>query len=270
MDMEKALIRYDKPNDSRFKDITGERFGKLLVTDFSHGEPEGKLYRYKWKCLCDCGNEAVVAGTQLRSGKTKSCGCLVFKRNGLTSHPLWSRCYKAINRCHNPKDYDYKYYGALGTSVQQSWRDDPELMVQEVEQEIGLPPFKGAQIDRINTYEGYESGNIQWVNSKENNNNRRPRKRREKTEFLYEKPTFKKWKDLTGQKLNMLEIIEFSHGKLNPSGKYTWYYKVRCDCGNEKVLIGAEVKRGNIKSCGCMTGKWISEAMKQRHLKETI
>jgi hypothetical protein len=55
-----------------FIDLTGHRFGKLLVTErdvnTSHGETT-------WKCLCDCGKVNVVSSGCLRRRNSTSCGC---------------------------------------------------------------------------------------------------------------------------------------------------------------------------------------------------
>ena len=53
------------------KAITGQRFGRLMVK----GRAEGNG-RPAWRCQCDCGKPCVVVGEDLRSGKTRSCGCL--------------------------------------------------------------------------------------------------------------------------------------------------------------------------------------------------
>ena len=58
---------------SNFQDLTGQKFGRLTVLE--RAESKGK--RTYWRCKCDCGNECTVVGTNLRSGHTKSCGCLV-------------------------------------------------------------------------------------------------------------------------------------------------------------------------------------------------
>lgn len=56
-------------------DMIGRRYGRLTVQepapvrDFLSGR------RSAWRCLCDCGAEAVVTTTALRSGNTRSCGC---------------------------------------------------------------------------------------------------------------------------------------------------------------------------------------------------
>ena len=60
-----------RTNMAPLKDITGQRFGRLVVK--SRAEGNG---RPAWQCQCDCGKQCVVVGEDLRSGKTRSCGCL--------------------------------------------------------------------------------------------------------------------------------------------------------------------------------------------------
>lgn len=52
-------------------DLTGKRFGRLLVLEFDSTR-NSKTY---WKCICDCGNIKIVRSSDLRVGKSKSCGC---------------------------------------------------------------------------------------------------------------------------------------------------------------------------------------------------
>lgn len=56
-----------------FLDLTGEKFNRLTVLEFSKKGNRGRTY---WKCICDCGNITVVSTDDLRSGHSKSCGCL--------------------------------------------------------------------------------------------------------------------------------------------------------------------------------------------------
>ena len=57
-----------------FKDITGQKFGKLTAIDY-----EIKNSKAYWKCRCDCGNETIVANSNLINGHTTSCGCIKSK-----------------------------------------------------------------------------------------------------------------------------------------------------------------------------------------------
>lgn len=61
---------------SKVIDLTGQQFGKLLVIERDFSKPKGVAY---WKCQCECGNIISVSGSHLRTGHTKSCGCLVSK-----------------------------------------------------------------------------------------------------------------------------------------------------------------------------------------------
>lgn len=60
--------------------LTNQRFGSLTV--IGQAEKRDKHRGKYWKCLCDCGNETIVRGDHLISGKTLSCGCLQKMRAG--------------------------------------------------------------------------------------------------------------------------------------------------------------------------------------------
>lgn len=58
---------------SKLIDLTGQVFGRLRV--ISRAE-NNKANKAQWLCECECGNKKIIVGTQLRTGHTKSCGCL--------------------------------------------------------------------------------------------------------------------------------------------------------------------------------------------------
>lgn len=62
----------------KLQDLTGQRFGKLVVV--SRGEdyvrPSTGRHAAKWNCVCDCGASCCVIGEALKRGLTKSCGCV--------------------------------------------------------------------------------------------------------------------------------------------------------------------------------------------------
>lgn len=63
----------------RVKDMTGQRFGRLKVLREGNRILDGGYamsHKARWICRCDCGNETVVIGENLRQGRTFSCGCL--------------------------------------------------------------------------------------------------------------------------------------------------------------------------------------------------
>ena len=67
-------------------DLVGRRFGRLTVIE-RNGVNEHR--RALWKCACSCGNEITVSTSSLKSGNTKSCGCL--KREA--KPPVWKGDY---------------------------------------------------------------------------------------------------------------------------------------------------------------------------------
>lgn len=57
------------------EDLTGQRFGKLVVTGYA-GMVQQKTQKISiWHCTCDCGNHVSVATRDLKSGKKRDCGC---------------------------------------------------------------------------------------------------------------------------------------------------------------------------------------------------
>ena len=66
----------EKSHSRRKIDLTGQRYGKLMVIE----PAENVGGRTAWLCRCDCGRETVVRTNRLRSGHTSSCGCLAAGR----------------------------------------------------------------------------------------------------------------------------------------------------------------------------------------------
>ena len=60
---------------NNLKDLTGQRFGKLLVLCREEGKTDNS-HRTYWRCQCECGNIYIANGHQLNNGTLQSCGCL--------------------------------------------------------------------------------------------------------------------------------------------------------------------------------------------------
>lgn len=72
----------------KFIDLTGKRFGRLIVIS---KDLNNKSKRIKWICKCDCGNTKSVYGFNLQKGYTKSCGCLQKENTSKASKHLFNQ-----------------------------------------------------------------------------------------------------------------------------------------------------------------------------------
>ena len=92
---------------SKRADMVGKRFGRITVISYSHTAKNGSAY---WNVLCDCGNRKVICGGNLRSGATKSCGCITKELMSAAKGPLsnfWNPKLTDKDRLDNRKYPEY-------------------------------------------------------------------------------------------------------------------------------------------------------------------
>lgn len=195
------------------QDLTGQRFGRLVVECCDHYDKTAR--DYYWTCLCDCGSRVIICGQSLKRGASKSCGC--YQRDvaretvkkyprplphGHTVHGLrHTRLYNVWlsmkDRCYNKNSKCYHRYGGRGITVCDEWRSDfvafYNWAIQTGYDENA--PTGTCTLDRSNNDAGYSPENCRWRTQKQQCNN---------TAFnLYleyngERHTLSEWSQITG------------------------------------------------------------------------
>jgi hypothetical protein len=154
-------------------DLTGQRFGRLTVLSVVV-----RNRSRRWLCRCDCGNELDVARNNLRSGCTKSCGCLrrekaaekcrTHGKSHMREYDVWC---SMKNRCLNPNDQNYYRYGGRGITVCDRWQRSFEAFISD----MGPRPSSKHSIEREDNDGPYDPDNCVWATRSMQSSNIRPR-----------------------------------------------------------------------------------------------
>jgi len=159
---------------SKIKDLTGKRFGRLVVRAAAGSRRRSRI----WLCACDCSQLKEFSTTTLVSHGTRSCGCLRRERQKAPrkgkhklSKTVEYRLWQSIKtRCYNENTREYVNYGGRGIRMSAAWR---KSFVQFLE-DVGKRPSPVHTLDRIDNDGDYEAGNVRWATRKEQMANRRP------------------------------------------------------------------------------------------------
>lgn len=149
-------------------DMTGQVLGRLTVVRRAGSTKDGKA---RWDCVCVCGRTLAVEGKSLRTGNTRSCGCLKAEgnafRHGKCHTPEWVVWCSMRQRCSDPKTKSYVDYGGRGIRVCRRWSEFLSFF-----EDMGKRPA-GCSIDRIDTNGNYTPKNCRWATRKQQNRNTR-------------------------------------------------------------------------------------------------
>lgn len=170
--------------------LLNQQFGILTVIDLHHRSKVSGGTLLFWRCRCECGAETVVAANNLRSGNTKSCGCLKKRAgertrthglSGSKAYELWSAM---IQRARGNRAASY---AERGIGVCERW-----LSFENFLADMGNPPGPRYSVERVDNDKGYEPGNCKWLPMVDQWRNR---------------STTKLW-DFEGEKKSLREIAE--------------------------------------------------------------
>lgn len=145
-------------------DLTGKTFGRLTVLAFAGN---GSSRKRLWTCKCECGSAATVRAGDLRSGATRSCGCLQSEnrikhgnaKRGQIS--LTFSSWRAMKqRCLNVNQPCYAHYGERGVMVCERWHGKNGFGNFLVD--MGARPGPEYSLGRFADSGNYEPGNCAW------------------------------------------------------------------------------------------------------------
>ena len=157
-------------------DMTGRHIGRLLVIEECGRDARGEAL---WRCRCECGNEVIVRGYDLRNEHTTSCGCYRRERTGEAHtthgmsktrlHSIWMGMLHRAGVYKGASEEVKHNYQDRGITVCDEW------LVFENFRDWALSHgyFDDLEIDRRDNDKGYCPENCRWVSRRENVSNRR-------------------------------------------------------------------------------------------------
>lgn len=154
----------------KVENVVGQRFGRLVVLECLETKSHGSRFQ---RCRCDCGNIKDVPISYLKSGHTRSCGCMALeahRKHGLSQSRLYNIHQKMIDRCYRPSIFAYKDYGGRGITVCDEWRKD---FMSFYNWALNNGYEENLTIDRIDVNGNYEPNNCRWIPMGEQSKNTR-------------------------------------------------------------------------------------------------
>lgn len=161
--------------------LIGQRYSRLILLDEVEPDvyPNGEMKR-KFLCQCDCGNQTTVRMSDMKSGRTQSCGCVniekisALKRTHNLHHTnLYSRWKGMKKRCYNPNEPQFRDWGGRGIKVCDEWLNNFKAFYDWA---MNNGYERRLHLDRIDNNKNYSPDNCRFITQANNNRNQRVRK----------------------------------------------------------------------------------------------
>lgn len=159
----------------------GQRFGRLTVIGFQHKEKPAT--GWNWVCKCDCEEMKVINPGDIKSGRVRSCGCLLrdTTRNRMTRYRHKKKDYPRLygifhgikKRCYNKNEPRYKDYGGRGIKMCDEWLKSADGFDRFVDWALANGYTDEMSIDRVDVDGDYSPDNCRWFTLQQQSLNKR-------------------------------------------------------------------------------------------------
>lgn len=156
----------------RIVDIKGHVFGKLTADHFCGSNSRGRAV---WACVCECGRARDVLGTNLRTGRVTSCGCMEHENRSVSARThggsrslTYASWISMLHRCENPQRTKYAAHGGRGVTVCRRWHKYENFLA-----DMGPRESTALSIERRDNDKNYTPSNCYWADKKTQARNRR-------------------------------------------------------------------------------------------------
>lgn len=263
------------------QNLTGEQFGKLKVVEQAEDYITAKgTHVARWLCECDCGNKTVVDGSKLKSGHTKSCGCLMKKKEDLVGK-IFNRLTVIEQSKTNTKKWLCKcecgnFCEVYTSNLKRGLTQSCGCLHKEIASKTLLHDLSGQKFGRLtvikrdNEYSSNKEdkstywlckcdcGSIKTVRAECLKSGSTKSCGCLKGELSSQRFSL----NLVGKKYGKLTVIQRNGTFVGANGTQYSQWLCKCDCGTMKTIRGHDLVRGTVTSCGCTISRGEEEIRK--------